>query len=44
MESREREDDGKEDEVTSVEVDVVKDLYRRSKVKCGVMCREVPRT
>ena len=34
VESGQGEDDGKEDEVTSVEADVVEDLYRSSKVKC----------
>ena len=44
MESGQGEDDGKEDEVTGAKADVVEDLYRSSKVKCGVICREVPRT
>lgn len=34
----------REDYMTGVEADDVEDLYRSSKVKCGVICREVPRT
>lgn len=36
--------DGEQCDLAGVEVNDVEDLYRSSKVKCGVMCREVPRT
>ncbi len=34
----------KESDLTGFEADDVEDLYRMSKVQCGVMCREVART
>ena len=35
---------GKESILKGFEAADVEDLYRSSNVKCGVMCREVPRT
>lgn len=44
MRSGQKRNDGKEGDVTGVEADDLEGLYRSLKVKCGVMCREVPRT